>query len=716
MPIKKDLGQLITPLKLLPTLPHITLKVMETYNQDNHNAEEIAKIIKKDPSLSFKIMGLAHSVCGRLNQNVKSIEEAVSIIGIEAIHPIVYWNSEQEDFYRNKERRTAHMIRFWRHSYKSAVLAKLISEKISYNQPDMAFLSGLLHDIGKLVLWVNFPDQYDHLVDTQRAQKDVMLVNEMELSATHAEAGASFLNRWNVHSLIADSVLYHHESIGRISGALPMVKIVYVANGLAQETVNEALFEVAEAVFKFSTSDIDKLLSLSDGEVADTAISLKIETGPVRGLENDLYNHDFIKKEKLIREFRDISLLLGTPQHMLMAGDKDAVMKVIQLGFNILFDVKNIFFFLYNAEKDALIGKTISEDKNLAAINNQVIPLEIENSLFITSLRQNKIFDSFGHSGNSSPVILDKQILRLIGTEGMICLPMVAHGENVGVLVLGLDAVEFSYILEQLPLLTTFTNQSALNLRTVCHIENDQRTTFQQEESRAPSIITRKIYHEINNPLAIIKNYLKVLERKLADQNIVHDEIRIINEEIDRVRQIMRSLEGLSEEGFSKKESVDINVLLSELIMITRESFLKDHNIAIKTQLDPAIPSVNAYKNGLKQVFINLMQNAAEAMIDGGTLHIHTRIIYRYLRDSFEKNADKYQSYVEIIFSDEGTGIPDEIQSRLFEPNVSSKGRAHAGLGLAIVHNIIKTLKGDIIYETMKGKGTRFRIELPVVK
>jgi signal transduction histidine kinase len=198
---------------------------------------------------------------------------------------------------------------------------------------------------------------------------------------------------------------------------------------------------------------------------------------------------------------------------------------------------------------------------------------------------------------------------------------------------------------------------------------------------------------------------------KLSEQNLVQDEIRILNEEIDRVVLILHQLTAFSEERTPKIEPVDLNGLLSDLVKLTKDHFMEGAGIQIHSDLDPSLPMVMTEKNGLKQVCINLLKNAAEAMAQGGNLFIQTKYLPPFEEASFEGGQ---KGFVEICFRDDGPGIPDEIKAKLFEPFVSSKGGAHTGLGLSIVYNIIRTLNGRIACDSEKGSGTTFKIELPI--
>jgi signal transduction histidine kinase len=118
-------------------------------------------------------------------------------------------------------------------------------------------------------------------------------------------------------------------------------------------------------------------------------------------------------------------------------------------------------------------------------------------------------------------------------------------------------------------------------------------------------------------------------------------------------------------------------------------------------------------KNGLKQVFINLVRNAAEAMPRGGNIHISTRYVSNRLEGQLTQTMKKDPGQVEITIRDDGPGISDSVKSRLFEPFVSTKKDGHAGLGLSIAYSIVRQVQGNIVCESSDQPGTTFKITLP---
>jgi len=162
------------------------------------------------------------------------------------------------------------------------------------------------------------------------------------------------------------------------------------------------------------------------------------------------------------------------------------------------------------------------------------------------------------------------------------------------------------------------------------------------------------------------------------------------------------------------QEKTDINVLLMDIVKLTKDSLLRHADVKLHTDLEKDLPPVIAEKAGLKQVFINLIKNAAEAMESGGNLFIQTRHLPPPIGGKHAQGKKAFNGYVEIQFVDDGPGIPEDIQEKLFDPYVSTKEGGHSGLGLSIAYNIINSLHGQIICQRTPNKGTVFKIELPI--
>ncbi len=713
--LHESIGEKVSTLRNLPTLPHILVKLIRACNDDNISLKEISSIIEKDPSLSGKILRLVNSAYYGLPKKVSTIQQAVGFLGTNTTKNTAISASVFRAFERTSGNATFNLKLFWWHSLRCAVTARLLARKMRYQDPEEAFLAGLLHDIGRLVLWVNLKDEYAALLREYADRPDLLLAGEIRLGLNHCEVGAWLLQRWNLQPFASDAVLYHHEPVERIMGAFPLVKIIFAANILSQgpNTLPDGGMETAEKLLRLSRAGIESIQVQADERVVEVARSLDIEIEPPEAAEQDLSEKDRKIEGDLMSEVRNISLLLGTLQNLLEANDEKEILRSLEHGFRVLFDTSDIFFFLMDPDKKGLVGKSIEGEGKSALVEGLLVPMESEQSLLISCLSQHLPLDSMNISPHFSLALIDEQLIHFLDKEGILCLPLLANSDPVGVILLGIDRSDLRYFQSHRKLLDLFTRQAAVALHSNI-LRRHQMQKIQSEGAIASSGMARRVAHEVNNPLSIIKNYLKILSMKLSSENVAQDEIRIINEEIDRIALILRTLTGFSRSRTPKLELVDINALLTDLVKISKDSMAEKSGITIHTDLDPTIPKPVSEKDGLKQAFINLMKNAAEAMADGGNIYLSTRRISAGLQGQSGVSSENVQSYIEIVFKDDGPGIDEEIKERAFEPFVTSKKEGHSGVGLSIAFQTIKALGGVLTCESEKGAGAAFKISLPV--
>ncbi len=210
--------------------------------------------------------------------------------------------------------------------------------------------------------------------------------------------------------------------------------------------------------------------------------------------------------------------------------------------------------------------------------------------------------------------------------------------------------------------------------------------------------IAAGITHEIRNPLTVIHGYVQLLEKKCPKESGSEEIFKLILEEIKRTNQIITDFLRFSRPDTPKKEYVQLNEVLETVSsLISGEGMRKDVDICFYPTLD--IPPLYLDRNQFIQVFLNLFNNAVQAMPNGGTLSVST------LWDKNKKTAI-------IHINDSGTGISPEVMEKLFTPFFTTK-ESGTGLGLGICQNIILAHKGVIGVESVLGQGTRFTIELP---
>jgi len=692
--------------KNLPSLPHILVKLVKACQNENASLQDISRIISADSFLTAKVLRLANSCYYRPSEKVVIIDQALMRMGRDAIKNLAVSAAVHQVFNTGVRMASGFdMKRFWRHSLMCAILARMIAEKSAFNVPEQAFLAGMIHDIGRLILVTNLPQEYEQILAESKDSSSLLMEQEIKAGIPHTEVGAWLLNRWNLDSMTSDAVLYHHEPVERIKDAFPLVKIVFAANVMSCVPASfRETSDVIKHLFPFSLSEANDMTLQAEAEVKELAESLGIQISE-RDVLSQEGEEDREKEEELIHNVRDISLLVGVLQNLAAAPEEDAMLKIMQQGICILFDVQRIVFFLYDNKKGVMSARIVRDDGHIDSPDGLTIPLSNGESILVQSLQKQAILSSFS-SGKSKPLtIMDKQVLHFLEKEGMLCLPLVADKEPVGLMVMGISQPEEEVLVLQERLLSLLANHAAIAIHLERYKKN-QAMKIASERLSASTALARRIVHEANNPLGIIKNYLKILVSRLGEESPVQNEVRIIGEEIERIVRILRELSDFSKSKVREKAAVHVNALLDDIVRIISKSLPGTSQIKIHTDLLSSLPKIRGDQDGLKQVFINLIKNAIEALSDRGNIFIETMLMSE--RDTIPKGG------VKVVISDDGPGLPSQVESRVFEPYTSTKGSGHSGIGLSIVHNIIKDHGGTVTYCSTAGKGATFIITLPV--
>ncbi len=221
--------------------------------------------------------------------------------------------------------------------------------------------------------------------------------------------------------------------------------------------------------------------------------------------------------------------------------------------------------------------------------------------------------------------------------------------------------------------------------------------------SRLASIgeLAAGVAHEINNPLTGIIGFSQRLLRKSVDEEIKRD-LKRINDEALRAAKVVENLRTFARRRQPNKECVDINEILGRTLEL-RTYELRTSNIELVVELAPDLPRSMVDSQQIGQVFLNIILNAEQAMIEansGGKLVIKTELT---------------KDYVRISFADDGPGISAENLGKLFDPFFTTRGeKGGTGLGLSVCHGIVTEHGGRIYVKSKPGKGAAFFVELPL--
>jgi signal transduction histidine kinase len=232
-----------------------------------------------------------------------------------------------------------------------------------------------------------------------------------------------------------------------------------------------------------------------------------------------------------------------------------------------------------------------------------------------------------------------------------------------------------------------------------------EQILFDSEKLAATGRLAASIAHEINNPLEAIKNALYLLTNKIPADDSNAKFLQIATKETVRVSRILRQMLGFYRAP--KMEPTDINRLVEESEGLV-EKHLRQNRIKVENNLDPLLPRVIAAADQIKQVLLNLMLNAQQAMPEGGTLFVSTRVSHGADPDFLISES------VQIQIRDTGRGISEEHLPHIFEPFFSTKNEKGTGLGLWVSQGIVQAHGGSIKLRSRQGRGTVFSVALPI--
>ncbi len=683
-----------TDLLALPALPTVVGELLAAFDDENVDVQTLAHLIGCDATISARMLTVANSAAYHNRApRTSSLERTLTVLGLETAKTIALTTAIHQTFSHLRGIPPADMDRFWHHALSCAHLAQRLAQTIAYPAPDEAYLCGLLHDLGKLVIGVRHPTALQ--VGSTRAHScsDVPLLEQQIFGADHCELGAALVESWRLRSFLADAIRFHHLAAEHLRGAHPLLRLLHVANTLSQDNeLDDAACISADTLFGLTPALLRQLRAESTREMMPLAASLSI----ANSIENTSAEPAVLNRSastRLNRSVQERTLVSGVHAEMSQADDETTLLESVARCTTILFDLGEVHFFLPEPQTGMLRSHTSGELCEL-----MIDPAGAEN-VMTCALRDRRI--SYSLAGTNANVsVIDRQLARILRTDGVLCIPLYTAAEFLGGLVAGVSQAQLPRLLGQDRLLHLFAAEIAEHLgmlrqreRRRGRVHEDQRLLEQQR--------LRTVLHEAANPLTILRNYIHLLTVTLKEPSIQED-LQVLREETERVGRILLRL---SDPGYGPETSstVELNTIIRDLARVLDDALCRPREIQLSLELADGIPSFTQGGDVLRQILLNLVRNAVEALGRGGAITIATR-------DNINWHG---RIYVELAVADNGPGLSDEQRTQLFQPVASAKGGEHAGLGLAIVRNLVEELDGYISCRSNRGGGLIFQVLLP---
>ena len=395
------------------------------------------------------------------------------------------------------------------------------------------------------------------------------------------------------------------------------------------------------------------------------------------------------------RNARELSALISAT-HVLSANlDLNTVLQQTLMQINTLLDAEDASVLLYDATSDDLVFAAVADGQTSAILFGQHISLDAGIAGWVMQHKTSTIVEDAQRDLRFYDEI---DLLTSITTRSLLAVPLIAKDRIIGVLEV-INKVDGAFNDHDRELLEALANSAAVaidNARLyqemidqIQVLRATQVKLIHSEKMGALGRLIASISHEINNPLQSIQGCLTLAKEELESPirpEKIERYLDIAEDEIERIATIVRRVRDFYRPSGQEHAPTDLHQTLESVLELSGKELQHSH-VNVERIWDPAIPLIVANPDHLKQVFLNLVINAIDAMPEGGDLSIRTILDHES---------------VSIEFTDTGVGMPSEVQARLFEPFFTTKSQG-SGLGLSISYGIIQEHEGQILVQSEVG-------------
>lgn len=758
-----DSANQVLDVNKLPTLPAVAMEAIRLLEGESANFDSIADLLKNDQVLTSRIFHYANSAYIGARRQSASVRQAVSTLGLNAVRSIILSASVFDCFAEQLSRDRQGLLNFWLHSIGVAVTAEELAKNLGFQVPEEAYIAGLLHDMGKLACYIQFPEKYDQIRQELERQGSYSThgtlpldLEQQILGTDHIQIGRTLAEEWGFPEIFANVMWQHHQPV--FETILPekenLPKLIRFADLLCStHSIGSSYFlpsgthshqqthfalEAMILQHHLSAAAIDTLM--------DKVIERSREVGNILGFWDEEEYHKLIGSAN--RRLGELSIHLDHDNRLLTDNNRvlnaagalcrqlrpglplpeaaTSVINAVQQAFGerrclcMIRDPGNKFFFGQFYDGDTFhplqvptepaslkrYGKgrktDILEAEAIKRLSRRIIAPDKDNSLeteVIDMISDGEFLATFFAPGPHSH--LGK--LPVLG-QLMVDFGDAAAEESLPhkELLQNFEtlSLNISNGIERLLLEADLIRQSEEIARASRRMEESQRLLFHSHRLATVGRLAAGAAHEINNPLTIISLNIQILDRLLGNE--IDKAVKDRLQVIaDQEERIAKIVQDLM--SFARPTQPKLTADRVNDIMDRVLKVLGDRvsmtKITVNNCLRDDTPLVMVDTLQIEQVFMNLLINANHAMPDGGVIKLS------------DQTTD---GMVEVHITDTGSGISQKNLSKIFDPFFTTKKEGEGtGLGLAVCHSIIEHNGGTMRVQSKEGEGTTFTIALP---
>ncbi|HMB15036.1 MAG TPA: HDOD domain-containing protein, partial [Pelovirga sp.] len=569
------------------------------------SSQTVIEIILQDAPFAAHLIDVAVKGNHKRLDATEPVTAAVNSLGYPMIVSLVLQSARQVLEHKLSAAEISYLQKLWRTSRFTGQAARCIAPSVNYPYIEEAQLCGLLQNLGLYQLLTEHGDLFLDKAPVSWSCEKQAILEQQYFQTDHLRLAADKVESWALDSFLADAIRFLTVDSGQLQTANPLFRIARLAQLFAGSAgdLNPEAGRLGELFFNLRPSETDYLF---EWVTSLSAPAFKIKNDDASSVE--AFNKACRRLTKQIflvasQEAARARLTTGTTPE-----------EIAEIAGSLYLEnsqAKTVHFFLLDQRHQELIGISSKDGSRLS--RELKLPLISEASLAARALSGEGAVSSF--ATDQVLTVTDHLLMRLGGGQGFVCYPLKSNDHPLAVVVLGFDNAHAAAGL-QAPAITI--------LHPIVSTALAQVSMGEFNRVGDGALLLRRVNHEISSPLTIIGNYAEVLKHNLTERS-GRELAEAIKQESQRVDEIVHYYLNQQDTYEFPDQEIDINQLVQETVDTLREAELAPRNVEVTQQFQQDLPRLSSMTILIRQILVNLIKNAAEALDNGGHITLATR-------------------------------------------------------------------------------------------